>query len=145
VKRVVQTFHYLPNNTDTLPTGWVAINQWHVPDVKERRKLHGKWVKLKSNLGTTYRSLRFDPYLRKDQILLDWQGQIKLHGHQKDAKRPQRLTISKLPSWMVMFASHQHPDPSVNASSWGTTIGLLLAVYGLLRSTLLPLIDRAMH
>ena len=119
---------------DFLQNGWFAINHnWVLKE--KRRRFHGKWFKLISKYGKSYRILRFDPRIGKVQeskgeIDVDWQAWIKLNGFANDILGSLELEIKKVRFWEYSFVGLTHPDPAIRLSSYLALISIILGILG---------------
>ncbi|MHC3995717.1 hypothetical protein ACXWTF_12905 [Thiomicrolovo sp. ZZH C-3] len=125
--------------TEQLPLGWFALSHRYVGDIKERRKMHGEWFRLKSKEGTIYRVLRFSPRLKgserkeEGQLLIDWNGWLDLNGH--DTKDDAiEIEIAKARPWEYFHLALSHPDPTYRHNSVLAIVGLALGAVSLVVS-----------
>ena len=118
-----------------VPNGWFVIPFRLMPDIKNRRKYHGKWFMIKSNHAKIYRVLRFAAGLNgarnknvTSDILLDWVGWIDLCGRDEETDIELELTISHIPFWRQIFAGLKHPEPSYKLSVVLALISVILGI-----------------
>ena len=73
-----------------IPLGWMVISHRWMPDKSERRRAHGKWYRIKSQGGVSYRVLRFSANLtgappdNTGDIVLDWPAWLELNNYAED-------------------------------------------------------------
>jgi hypothetical protein len=145
------TFHFLSHKawlksedleSDDLPLGWFVINwRWFGNFSKnERRKMYGKWFRIRSTYGVTYRCLRFatnglrktaEDAESKDQIVLDWEGWIRLSGYGDHEREVLELVIRRATFREVLFAAWKHPEPAYRLSFRISIIALLVGLFSL--------------
>jgi hypothetical protein len=117
-----------------IPLGWMVISHRWMPDKSDRRRAHGKWFRLKSAHGTSYRVLRFSPNLEvspkesRGGLVLDWPAWLELNGYADDVSGPIELEITKASLWLPQLAA-SHPDPAMRLSSM---LGLVSVILGIL-------------
>lgn len=118
-----------------IPLGWMVISHRWMPDKSERRHAHGKWYRLKSNYGTSYRVLRFSANLAGappetiGQLVLDWPAWLELNGYADDMSSQLQLEITKARFWQLPQLAASHPDPAMRLSS---VLGFVSVVLGVL-------------
>jgi len=119
----------------TIPLGWMVISHRWMPDKSERRRAHGKWYRLKSNYGTSYRVLRFSPKLAgappniTGDLVLDWPAWLELNGYADNVSGQLQLEITKARLWQLPQLAASHPDPAMRLSS---LLGFVSVVLGIL-------------
>ena len=105
-----------------------------MPDKSERRRAHGKWFRLKSAHGTSYRVLRFSANLTgappdtPGEIVLDWPAWLELNGYADDVSGPLQLEITKARVWQLPQLAASHPDPAMRLSSMLGFVSVVLGV-----------------
>lgn len=118
-----------------LPLGWTVISHRWMPDKSARRHAHGKWFRLKSDFGISYRVLRFSPNLPGSpangigDLVLDWPAWLELNGYADDVSGELELEITKARAWQIIQLATSHPDPAMRLSS---ALGLISVVLGIL-------------
>lgn len=118
-----------------IPLGWMVISHRWMPEKSERRRAHGKWFRLKSAHGTTYRVLRFSANLpgpsanSSGDLVVDWPAWLELNGYADDVTGPLEVEITKARFWRLPQLAASHPDPSTRLSS---ILGLVSVLLGLL-------------
>lgn len=119
--------------TEELPLGWVAISHRYVDDKKQRRKLRGSLVRLKSEHGTVYRTLKFSPRLKfgESQMLLDWEGWIALCDPD-DERAPVEVEVTPASWYGAVYHSMSHPDPAYRHSMAVARISVYIAIISLI-------------
>ena len=115
-----------------IPMGWFVLPHRLVPDIRQRRRLHGSWCTIKSDKGAVYRILRFSPRLKggkvggDSEVVLDWAAWIELNGRDEAADMPMELTVSKARFYQYPFLALRHQDPSYRLASGIAMVSLLL-------------------
>jgi hypothetical protein len=108
----------LPNGE--VSGGWFAIShQWFDAKVT-RRRARGRWYRLESDFGSTYRVLRFAPNIPYDTgdgapsggIAIDWDGWLDLQGRDDVDLKPLPLRIRRVRRTESLRLIWRHPDPS---------------------------------
>lgn len=124
------------NEKIPVPNGWFALPYRLMPDIKDRRKYHGRWFIIKSNNAVIYRVLRFAAGLHgaknknvSNYMLLDWVGWIDLCGRDENTETPLELEIRPVPVWKQIFAGFYHPEPSYRLS---VIIAFISAILGII-------------
>lgn len=118
-----------------LPLGWVAVSWRLIPSKKQRRHSHGKWYRLKTSNGTTYRVLRFGGNLAGSEnagqwdMVIDWPAWLELSGHAEDIPDALEIELSRTSLWRSPQLAFSHPDPTIRLASG---LGLLSFALGLL-------------
>ena len=118
-----------------IPLGWMVISHRWMPDKSERRRAHGKWFRLKSAHGTSYRVLRFSANLtgsppeNPGDLVVDWPAWLELNGYADDVSGPLQLEITKASFWQLPQLAASHPDPAMRLSSM---LGFVSVVLGIL-------------
>lgn len=123
-----------------VPLGWFVLPSWMVDEKHQRRRLYGKWCRLKTDQGVVYRVIRFSPRLKsKDEpadIVLDWAAWLELNGHDEDVQQPIKITITEADPLQIVRAAVHHPEPGYRIASWLALIsvgmGLLSFALGVL-------------
>lgn len=125
--------------------GWVVIPYRLIENKSERRKLHGHWIKLTSENGSIYRVASFNGNMKGTngndepaQLVIDWVGWLRLHGHKDDVNPPLEVKIRKAKFYEMAIAYFKHPEPFNRLTSWvsllftliGIIIGYLLSEFG---------------
>jgi hypothetical protein len=117
-----------------IPLGWMVISHRWMPDKSERRRAHGKWFRLKSAHGTSFRVLRFSANLTgapsggTGDLVLDWPAWLELNGYADDVSGPLELEISKASIWQLPQLAASHPDPAMRLSSMLGFVSVVLGV-----------------
>ncbi len=137
-RKAPEEYHHVAQ----IPSGGVAITHRLVDDVSTRRKMHGKWVEIKSEHGSIYRSVSFTGSLKGTpnnddhaDIVIDWVGWLHLHGYADDVNKDVELEIKPAGLWGHFMAFCKHPDPSqrlaniiaIISFSLGLALGSLLS------------------
>lgn len=121
-----------------IPLGWMVISHRWMPDKSERRRAHGKWFRLKSEHGTSFRVLRFSANLSGSpsgdpgQLVLDWPAWLELNGYADDVSGPLELEISKASLWQLPQLAASHPDPAMRLSSMLGFVSVVLGVLSII-------------
>lgn len=131
------TFSWKISKEKNLQNGWFAINHNWIK-MEKRRRFHGKWFKLKSEYGTSFRILKFDPHLKKydekkGQIDIDWQAWIKLFGFFNTTPKLLQLEIRKVRFWEYPFVGFTHPDPTVRLNCFLAALSIILGIVGIVK------------
>ena len=119
----------------SIPIGWMVISHRWMPEKPERRRAHGKWYRIKSNHGTSYRVLRFSPNLAgapshtTGDLVLDWPAWLELNGYADDVADSLQLEITKARLWQLPQVAASHPDPATRLASM---LGLVSVALGIL-------------
>lgn len=127
-----------------LPRGDIAISHYLVKNKETRRLMHGRLYKIETEHGSLYRAIRFDPKLKAGkgeghaQILLDYQGWLKLIGYDPDRQfTPIDITMRPVKWYEYPNIGLSHPDPLTRQSYglgllafWLGAIGLGLGILG---------------
>lgn len=107
-----------------LASGVFVIRHSLIENSRLRRTLHGKWCEIKSDTQSVYRVIQFSPRLKgaarddaESEIIIDWQGWLRLSGYAETTPEALPLTIVTLPWWKQIFAAWHHPEPSMRLSS----------------------------
>lgn len=116
-----------------MPIGWFVLPHRLVPDMAERRRLHGRWCKLSTDKGTAYRVLRFSPRLRSKgdgapEVVLDWAAWIDLNGRDENVGGPAEIAIQEARWWAYPKLATTHPEPSYRLASWIALVSLGLGL-----------------
>lgn len=117
-----------------IPLGWMVISHRWMPDKSERRRAHGKWYRLKSEHGTSYRVLRFSPNLPGappdtiGNLVVDWPAWLELNGYSDDVSGSLQLEITKAHLWQLPQLAASHPDPAIRLSSMLGFVSVILGV-----------------
>jgi len=121
--------------TEELSIGWVAVSHLFISDKRERRKLRGKLVRIKSAHGTIYRTLKFSSRLKhgEAQILLDWDGWITICDDENEAGQVE-VEITLASAFGKVYHSMSHPDPAYRHSMAVARIGIYIAIISLIVS-----------
>lgn len=120
-----------------LPLGWVAISWRWLPDKLKRRHAHGRWYRLKSDHGVTYRVLRFGGNLsgsdRTNQwdMVIDWPAWLELSGYAEDVPDTLAISLSPTSIWRSPQLAFSHPDPTVRLATALGVLSLLLGIMSL--------------
>lgn len=115
-----------------LPVGWFVLPHRLIESMAERRRLHGKWCKLKSENGTAYRVIRFSPRLKGTNrgdgadIVLDWLAWIDLNDRDENVESPLRISIAEARWYEYPWLAVSHPEPSYRLASWIALVSLML-------------------
>lgn len=122
----------------SIPLGWMVISSRCVSSKSERRRTHGKWFRIESAHGTSYRVLRFSPNLaapaadHPGKLVLDWPAWLELNGYADDVSTPLQLTITKASLWHLPQVAASHPDPTVRISSELALISVVLGILSII-------------
>lgn len=120
-----------------LPLGWFAIAPTWGVDQPGARHLRNHLCRIRSEHGTTYRTMRFAPGMAFDRerrsgaIAIDYQGWAELVGESAEEPESLRLHIQVARPWEHLLAGARHPDPVVRLANRAATIGLLLGLLSL--------------
>ena len=120
-----------------LSLGWCAISHRHFCTKSERRRLTGNWICIRSEHAKIYRVLRFSATLRADvesnngDLVLDYDGWLKLSDFIESTPEALQVTIDKVRWWQLPFCAIGHPDPSYRLSSWLGIISVVLGLIGM--------------
>lgn len=127
------------NEKNSVPIGWFALPFRMMPDIKDRRKFHGRWFLIECGNIKIYRVLRFAGNLkgtvRNDdtkEILLDWIGWIDLCNRDEEVDVELKLKISPISFWKYISAGLHHPEPSFKLSVILACISLFLGLLSVL-------------
>jgi|SRR5690554_5252563 len=126
-----------------IPLGWMVISHRWMPDKSERRRAHGKWFRLKSAHGTTYRVLRFSANLagsppdKPGDLVVDWPAWLELNGYADDVTGPLQLEITKASLWQLPQLAASHPDPAMRLSSMLGFVSVVLGVLSIVLAVVL--------
>lgn len=127
------------DETIPLPLGWVVLPFRAMPIKSDRRKYHGKWIKIKSDDATIYRVLRFSANIKGKiagdgamDILLDWAGWLDLCGRVEDEIQELTLTISNTNIFERIYAGLTHPEPTIKISMKLAIISVALGLTSIL-------------
>lgn len=118
-----------------LPLGWVAVSWRWIPDKQHRRHAHGKWYRLKSDHGVTYRVLRFSGNLSGSQktdqwdLVIDWPAWLELSSHAEDVPVSLEIELTRTSIWRSPQLAFSHPDPTIRLA---TGLGVLSFGLGIL-------------
>lgn len=110
---------------------YFGISQ-HLLD-KKTKFTTGNWYRIKSNYGTIYRVLRYQPRLSAGKgektaaISLDYDGGriLGFSGKEEDIVN---INIRKLYIHEYIIAGLKHPDPSYRLASWLGLIALIISI-----------------
>ena len=124
------------NEHDSLPLGWFAISYRFEEEMKERRKIHGKWCEISSKDGSIFRAVRFAGELksaseRPSEIILDFPGWLVLSDYERNVDKEVELTIRRARWYQYPKFAISHPDPSYKLASWIGLVSLVLGVLSL--------------
>jgi hypothetical protein len=116
-----------------IPLGWFVISHRWVEPKLERRRYHGKWFKLSSELGSVYRVLRFSARLagapgKLGDIVIDYPAWLDLHGRAENVEGPLELRFEPARWWQVYSLATSHPDPSFRLAGWLATLSVALGI-----------------
>jgi len=120
-----------------LPLGWFAIAGAWAEDQPAARHLRNRLCRIRSEHGTTYRTMRFAPGITVDRerqsgaLAIDYQGWAELQGKSAEEPESLRLHIQIARPWEHLLAGARHPDPVVRLANRAATIGLLLGLLSL--------------
>jgi hypothetical protein len=125
-----------------IPMGWMVISHRWMPDKARRRLAHGKWFHLKSELGESFRVLRFSASLPggpsdgKGDLVIDWAAWLQLSGFAEDTKPPLHIELTKARWWQLPWLAASHPDPAFRLSSYLAFISVALGALSILLAVL---------
>ncbi len=126
-----------PEEKYGVPLGWVAISYRWMPEQRERRLSHGRWYRISSAHGTTFRALRFSPNLKgtlqaqAGDVVVDWQAWLKLAGHNEIVPDSLSLSFRRVRPWEWPRVMFSHPDPGTRLSMILGFLSLLLALWSI--------------
>ncbi|MFW2456512.1 hypothetical protein [Methyloversatilis discipulorum] len=126
-----------------IPLGWMVISHRWMPEKSERRRAHGKWFRLKSAHGTSYRVLRFSANLtgsppdNTGDLVIDWPAWLELSGYADDVNGPLELEITKASLWQLPQLAASHPDPAMRLSSMLGFVSVVLGVLSIVLAVVL--------
>ena len=126
-----------------IPLGWMVISHRWMPDKFDRRRSHGKWFRIKSEHGTSYRVLRFSVNLKGSppdtpgDLVVDWPAWLELNGYVDDLNGPLQLEISKANWWQLPQLAASHPDPAMRLSSMLGFVSVVLGVLSIILAVVL--------
>ncbi len=123
-----------------LDMGWIVLRHDHLETKTERRKTHGRWVKIKSDKGTIYRIIRYSGSLERDNIVIDYLGWIELQGREDEIEVSYPVTISSLEWYEYLNPLFKHIDPGIRLSTYlafglgglSVTLGIVSIYLGIL-------------
>ena len=120
-----------------IPLGWFVVSHRWMQDKKQRRLSHGRWFKLSTSLGYTYRILRFSSSLRgapgtTGQMVIDWPAWLDLYDREENVDAPIEITISPAKWWEYPRLAVSHPDPAVRLAGWISIFSLGLGALSVL-------------
>lgn len=123
------------NEKHPVPNGWFVLPFRLMPDLKDRRRYHGKWFMITSEHAKIYRVLRFAGGLKgvknknaTNDVLLDWVGWIDLCGRDENTEIELELEISPVPVLRQLLAGFNHPEPSYKLSVILAFISAMLGI-----------------
>jgi len=111
-----------------LPLGWVVVRHGHLDTMSDRRKTHGRWVKIKSDKGTVYRLVRYSGSLPRDGIVIDYLGWMELQGRQDEIQESYPITISSVRWYENLILPFKHIDPGIRLSSYLGGLSVILGI-----------------
>ena len=118
-----------------VPPGWFVVSYRWIETHEARRRLHGRWCRIKSPHKRIYRILSFSgnlegsPRSGSGTIILDWPGWLDLSD--RIGQTPEALSLSIRPArcWEYPLIIFTHPDPTYRLNG---ALGWLSAILGIL-------------
>jgi hypothetical protein len=110
------------------PMGWIVVRHSHVGTILERRRTHGRWVKVTSAKGKIFRVLRYSVNLPANEIVMDWAGWIDLQGRKDEESDTLALTIVTARWWHFFIIPFRHVDPAYRLSAWLAALSVILGI-----------------
>jgi len=117
---------------------WFTISYRWIPKSNDRRRLHSKWFKISSENGSVYRALSMSPNLRssiKDEsgeIIIDWQGWLRLAAYEDKLPEEMALKIEVVPFYEIPIVGITHPDPTSKNALMIAVLAILISFLSML-------------